>query len=170
MKSTAPTVIDANLQAGKLNVLIAWEFTNEISGNGRDPVAAHTQWASYCNARRAAAAAAGKKLYIITVGLIPAGAGATTAITDSRMAAMIAANRLLRANYRTYSDQFVDVAAMEPFRSLYAGGDWSTSAFDSASVYHRSDGTADDRVHLGDAGYALVGKTIAQAVKRVRRL
>jgi lysophospholipase L1-like esterase len=170
MKSTAPTVIDANLQAGKLNVLVAWEFTNEVSTNGRDPVAAHNQWVSYCNARRAAALAAGKKLYIITVGLIPAGAGATSAITDARMAAMIAANNLLRANYRAYSDQFVDLASMEPFKSLYAGGDWSTSAFDSASVYHRSDGTADDRVHLGDAGYAMVGRAIAQAIKRVRRL
>ncbi len=169
MKTTATSVIDPNLVAGKLNVLVAWEFTNEVSGNGRDAVAAHNQWASYCNARRAAATAAGKKLYIITVGLIPAGAGATPTITNERMAAMIAADGLLRKNYRTYSDQFVDLAAFEPWKSLYAGGDWSTSAFDAASVYHRSDGTADDRVHLGDAGYALVGQIIAQAIKRVRR-
>ena len=169
MKTTATSVIDPNLATGKLNVLIGWEFTNEVSTNARDAAAAHAQWVSYCSARRAAAASAGRSLYIITVGLIPAAAGATTTITNERMAAMIAANNLLRTNYRSYSDQFVDLAAHEPWKSLYAGGDWSTTAFDAAGVYHRSDGTADDRVHMGDSGYALVGQIIAQAVKRVRR-
>ncbi len=169
MKTTATSVIDPNLAAGKLNVLIGWEFTNEVSTNGRDAAAAHAQWVSYCNSRRAAAASAGRSLYIITVGLIPAAAGTTTTISNERMAAMIAANNLLRANYRSYSDQFVDLAAHEPWKSLYAGGDWSTTAFDAAGVYHRSDGTADDRVHMGDSGYALVGQIIAQAIKRVRR-
>ena len=169
MKTSAPTAVDANLQAGKLNVLVGWEFTNEVSTNGRDAAAAHTQWASYCTARRAAAAAAGKKLYIITVGLIPAGAGATPTITNDRMAAMMAADDLLRKNYRSYSNQFVDLAAHEPWKSLYAGGDWSTTAFNAAGVYHRSDGTPDDRVHMGDSGYARVGQIIAQAIKRVRR-
>jgi len=167
MKTTAPNAVDANLQANKLNVLVAWEFTNEISTNGRNAAAAHTQWASYCNARRAAAA--GKKLYIVTVGLIPAGAGASADATAERMAAMTAADGLLRKNYRAYSDQFIDLAAHEPWKSLYAGGDWSTTAFNSAGIYHRSDGIADDRVHMGDAGYARVGQIVAQALKRVRR-
>ena len=169
MKTTAPSAVDANLQANKLNVLVGWEFTNEVSTNGRDAGAAHTQWASYCNARRAAAAAAGRKLYIITVGLIPAGAGASPAATSERMAAMTAADGLLRKSYRSYSDQFVDLSANEPWKSLCAGGDWSTTAFDRAGVYHRSDGIADDRVHMGDSGYARVGQIIAQAIKRVRR-
>ena len=168
MRTSATSVIDPNLAAGKLNVLVAWEFTNEVSTNGRNAVAAHAQWVTYCNERRAAAAAAGRKLYIITVGLIPAAAGATTTITNERMAAMASANSLLRTNFRSYSDQFIDLAAHEPWKSLYAGGDWSTAAFDAIGVYHRSDGTADDRVHLGDAGYAQVGKIIAQAIKRVR--
>lgn len=168
MRTSATTVIDPSLVSGKLNVLVAWEFTNEVSTNGRDAAAAHAQWVSYCNERRAAAAAANKKLYIVTVGLIPAAAGATTTITNERMAAMIAANSLLRANYRDYSDQFVDLAATDPWKSLYAGGDWSATAFDAIGIYHRSDGTADDRVHMGDSGYAIVGQVIAQALKRVR--
>ena len=167
MRTSATSVIDPNFVSGKLNVLVAWEFTNEVSTNGRDAAAAHAQWAIYCGERRAAAA--GKSLYIITVGLIPAAAGASTTITNERMAAMIAANDLLRKKYRAYSDQFIDLAAHEPWKSLYAGGDWSTTAFDAVGVYHRSDGTADDRVHLGDAGYARVGNIIAQAIKRVRK-
>ncbi len=172
MKVSAPTVVDPNLVSGKLNVLVAWEFTNEVSTNGRDGTAAHTQWASYCTARRAAAAAAGKQLHIISVGLLPAAAGTTTAITNARMAAMIVADNLLRDNYRTYSDQHIDLAAVEPFKSIYAGGDWSVTAFNNTGMYNRfgdGDGTPNDRVHLGNSGYLLVGQTIAQALRRVRK-
>lgn len=172
MRTSAQTVVDPNLVSGKLNVLVAWEFTNEVSTNGRNGTAAHDQWVLYCNARRAAAAAAGKQLHIISVGLLPAAAGTTTAITNARMAAMIVADNLLRANYRTYSDQHVDLAAVEPFKTLYAGADWSHSAFDATGMYNRfgnGDGSANDRVHLGRDGYLLVGQVIAQAIRRIRK-
>lgn len=168
MLGNAATAVDAQLDAGKLNVLIGQEFGNEMAANGRDAAAAHAKWVTYCNARRAAAVAQGKRLYIITVGLHPTGAAATPAETLARIQSVQAANVLIRANFRSYCDQFIDLAAFEPFASLFAGGDYTVSAFQASGMYSRDDGVALDRVHMGNAGHALVGRIVAQALRKVR--
>lgn len=168
MISNAATAVDAHLDTSKLNVLFAQEFGNEMASNGRNAVAAHDKWVTYCNARHAAANAAGAKLYIITVGLHPTGAAATYADTLARVASVQAANSLIRANYRDYCDQFIDLAEFSPFKELFAGGSYHEADFLASGMYSRDDGTALDRVHMGNAGHALVGSIAAQALKRVR--
>lgn len=168
MLGNAATAVDAQLESGKLNVLIGQEFGNEMAANGRDAAAAHAKWVTYCNARRAAAVSQGKRLYIITVGLHPTGAATTYPETLARIASVLAANTLIRDNYRSYCDQFVDLAAFAPFSTLFEGGDFTVGAFQANGMYSRDDGTPLDRVHLGNAGHALVGRIIAQALRKVR--
>ncbi len=139
-----------------------------MASNGRNAVAAHAKWVTYCNARRAAANTAGAKLYIITVGLHPTGAAATYADTLARVASVQAANNLIRTNYRDYCDQFIDLAEFSPFKALFAGGSYYEADFLASGMYSRDDGTPLDRVHMGNAGHALVGSIAAQALKRVR--
>lgn len=170
MIDNAAAQVDNRLVAGKINVLFAQEFGNEMANNGRNAAAAHAKWVSYCNARRAAAKAAGKRLYIITVGLHPTGAGATYADTLARIASVQAANALIRADFRSYCDQFIDLAAFGPFASLFAGGDFTVPAFTASGMYSRDDGVALDRVHMGNAGHALVGRVAAEAFRRVREI
>lgn len=168
MLGNAATAVDSQLDATRLNVLFAQEFGNEMAANGRDAAAAHAKWVTYCNARRAAATAAGKRLYIITVGLHPTGAGATYADTLARIASVQAANALIRANFRNYCDQFVDLGAFEPFKALFDGGSYYEADFLASGMYNRSDGVANDRVHMGNAGHARVGEIMALAARRVR--
>lgn len=167
---TAPTAIDANLVSGKINILIAHEFTIEIRTNGFNPIAAHNSWSTYCLARKTAAANAGKKLQIITMTTIPCGGDPGNGQTsiNARMAGIITTNALMRLNYRSYSDILCDVAAYEPFATMYANNIWTNSAFINAGVYHRSDGQPDDSVHLGNSGYAVMAHAAAVAVSRVR--
>jgi hypothetical protein len=168
MIGNAATAVDAHLDATKLNILFGQEFGNEMASNGRNAVAAHDKWVTYCNARRAAAAAAGKRLYIITVGLHPTGAAATYADTLARVASVKAANALIRANYRDYCDQFIDLGEFSPFKELFAGGSFLEADFQACGMYSRNDGVALDRVHMGNAGHLLVGSIAAHALKRVR--
>ena len=169
MIGNASTAVDAHLDATKLNILFAQEFGNEMAANGRDAAAAHAKWVTYCDARRAAASAAGKRLYIITVGLHPTGAATTYAGTLARVASVQAANALIRANWRNYCDQFVDLGEFAPFKALFDGGSYHEADFLACGMYSRDDGTPLDRVHMGNAGHARVGQIMAQALKRVRR-
>ena len=162
------TQVYQRLVAGKLNVIFAQEFGNEMANNGRDAAAAHAKWVTYCNLIRAHAAANGRKVYLITVGLHPTGAGATYNDTLARIASVQAANALVRTNFRSYCDQFIDLAAYEPFKSLFAGGVYDVPAFSATGMYDRSDGVAFDRVHMGNAGHALVGAIAVHALRRVR--
>jgi hypothetical protein len=88
--------------------------------------------------------------------------------TNTRMAAVVTANELMRTNYRSYSDQLLDLAGHEPWASMYAAGDWSNAAFAAQPFYRRSDGVADDNIHPGDAAYARIGAIAARAITRVR--
>lgn len=173
MIDNAPTAVDAHLDPTKLNILFGQEGGNEMAANGRNATAAHTKWVQYCNARRAAAAAANARLVIITIGIHPTAAGATEAITNQRMAANILYNQLLRANYRKYCDLLLDMESHEPFLTLKNNGDWSEAAFDATGMYNQltdGDGTANDRVHLGNTGHRREGQAAAHAISRVRAL
>lgn len=170
MLSSAATAVDANLDPAKLNVLMAWEFTNEVRTNGYNAGAAMTKWIQYCNERRAAAVAAGAELCIVTMTVIPAAAGNTQSERDQRARAMASVNTLMRANYRSYADILLDVAAVEPFATLFRNDVWTQATFDAVPEYLRSDNGVVDSVHLGDLGYAQIAAPAARAVTRVRRI
>ena len=168
MATTAPAEIDAALSSAALNVLFVHEFINELRANGNNATAAFDECKKYCLARKASAAAAGKRLSIVICTTTPVRAGATDALINARMAGIIQTNTWLREQYRDFSDVLCDVAMWEPFRSLIAGGDWSTSAFSDAQVFNKSDGNPPDWAHLGDAGYAILAKAGALALAKVR--
>jgi lysophospholipase L1-like esterase len=169
MRTTGPTAVDAILSTTKLNVLFAWEFTNELSNNGWFPVSAHNQLVAYCNERKAAAVSAGAQLHIIVVTVLPFRTiAASQTDTDNHMAGVVTVNETMRKNYRTYADQLMDLAAHEPWASMYAANDWSNAAFAAQSFYNRSDGVANDNVHPGDAAYARIAQIAAHAITRVR--
>lgn len=170
MLSSAATAVDANLDPTKLNVLMAWEFTNEVRTNGYNAAAAMAVWIQYCNERRAAAAAAGAKLCVISMTTIPAASAASQPDRDARARAMNAVNVLMRANYRSYADILLDVAAVEPFATLFRNDVWTQATFDAVPEYLRSDNGVVDSVHLGDLGYARVAAAAARAITRVRRI
>lgn len=170
MLTTGPSAVDANLDVGKLNVLFAWEFTNEIRVNGYNAAAAMTKWVQYCNERRAAAVAMSARLFIVTMTVIPAAAGATQSERNQRARAMATVNTLMRANFRSYSDLLLDVAALEPFATLYKNDVWTQATFDALPEYLRSDNGVVDSVHLGDIGYAKIAAAAARATTRVRRV
>lgn len=172
MMATAAAAIDANLAAGKINILVIHEGINEPKGNGYNGTSTHNSWKAYCLARKAAAAAAGKILRIVTMTTTPAGAdptgGGQTAI-NTRMASIVVFNNLMRQQYRDYADVLCDVAAHPPFAAMYAANDWTQAAFVASGAYARSDGTADDYTHLGDAGYLKMAYPAARAMCRVRK-
>lgn len=169
MLTSAPTAVDANLDTTKLNVLMAWEFTNEVRTNGYNIQLAMEKWSQYCNERRAAAATAGARLFIVTMTCIPAASASTQADRNARARAMNAVNVAMRANYRSYADAILDIGAIEPFATLFQNDVWTQAVFDAVPEYLRSDNGVVDSVHLGDAGYARVAAAAARAVLRVRK-
>lgn len=168
MLDNITTQVYNRLHATKLNVIFAQEFGNEMANNGRDAAAAHAKWVTYCNNIRTYARNNNRRVYIITVGLHPTGAGATPSDTAARIASVKAANTLIRANYRAYCDQLIDLGAHEPFASLFNGTDFTEAAFAATGMYNRSDGVPNDRVHLGNAGHARLAEIGWEAIRRVR--
>lgn len=167
------TQVYQRLVSGKINIIFAQEFGNEMANNGRDAAAAHAKWVTYCNMIRTYAANNNRKVYLITVGLHPSGAAATYAETLARIASVQAANALIRTNYRSYCDQFIDLAAHQPFAALFAGGDFTEAGFAASGMYNRAtngDGQPNDRVHMGNAGHTRVANIAADAIRRVRRV
>jgi hypothetical protein len=173
MTATAPSSVDPLLDPAKLNVLFIHEFINELKGNSNNVNAAMSAWAAYCQARRTAAANAGAKLFIVTMTTTPAGAapaGQGQSWVDARMAAIRGCNESMRRNYRGYADLLIDMAAVEPFASMYAANVWTPAAFQASGLWAMSDGSADDYTHFGDSGYALMAAVAARAIPRIRKV
>lgn len=163
MTSRGAAQVDANLVSAKMNILAAWEFTNEVKYLAGDAATAHANMKAYCLARRAAAASAGKTLRIVVATAIPALYGSQTQGTiNAWNAALQTANTLMRQQFRSYADVLCDIAGYAPFAGLFAAGDFTATPFDATGVY------SGDRVHLNDAGYLLVGRAFARAFARVR--
>lgn len=168
MMATAPTSVDPLLDPTRLNVLMIHEFINELKGNNFNATAAMNSWATYCAARRTAAATAGAKLFIITMTTTPAGeapAGQGQAWVNSRMASIADCNERMRKGYRAYADMLIDIAAAEPFRSMYVANDWTPAAFVASGLWG-----AEDLTHFGDSGHAIKAAVIARAISRIRRI
>lgn len=173
MTASAPTSIDPYYDPAKLNVLFLHEFINDLKGNSNNVSMSLNGFASYVAARRAAAASAGAKLFVIAMTTTPAGAapaGQGQAWVNARMTAIAACNAAMRAEPRRYCDLLVDIAAMEPFASMYAANVWTPAAFQATGLWAISDGSGDDYTHFGDSGYARMAAVAALAAPRIRRV
>lgn len=173
MLDNITTQVYQRLSTTKTTVIFAQEFGNEMANNGRDADAAHAKWVTYCGLIRSYAAANNRKIYLITVGLHPTGAAATYPDTLARIASVRAANDLIRARHGTYCDQWIDLAAHEPFSTLLASNDFTEAGFAVSGMYNRftgGDDVANDRVHMGNAGHTRVGQIAWEAIQRVRRV
>jgi len=165
MTNTGPTAVDAQLVAGRTNILFALEFTNELGLNGVSAAAAYAAWKACLLARKAAAAAAGKTLKIFTMTCPPA---YTTYPVDNTTYnnAIRTVNAQMRLDYRSYSDKLVDLAAWIPqMAAIFAAGTYTQAEFIAAGIWSRSDAVANDYTHFGDSGYALIAGQGANALR-----
>lgn len=174
MIATGPAAVDAELVAGKVNILAALEYTNEMKAVSNDAAVAHAAMKEYCLARRAAAAAAGKVLRILVATAPPAGAdplvngGSQQARIDARCNAIKAANQLMREQYRDYADCLCDLAMLAPFKAIFDSGVYTQEAFQASGLWAMSNGQPDDYTHFGDSGYLFIAQAFARAIARVR--
>jgi lysophospholipase L1-like esterase len=141
MQADAADEVDP-LAAGREGpVLVVWEGTNDLV-YGTDPpldaAAAYRHLASYCRARQLA----GYEVVVLTVLPREGSAAFETART--------ALNARLRAGWRGFADGLADVAADAKIGRAGAELD---------EAYYR------DTVHLTVAGYGLVARRVAQAVR-----
>jgi lysophospholipase L1-like esterase len=122
-------------------VLVVWEGTNDLM-YGTDPPfdaeAAYRHLASYCRARRRA----GYRVVVLTV--LPREGSAEFEAARTEL------NAGLRAAWRSFADGLADVAADEVIGR--AGAEFD-------EVYYR------DTVHLTPAGYGVVARRVAEAVR-----
>jgi len=142
MAADAAAEVDALYDSARpASVLVCWEGTNDLSyGTARpyDAQEAYRGLAAYCEARQRA----GFRVVICTV--LPRERSA--AFNEARNAL----NAELRAHWRSFADALADVAANETI-----GGDGA----EADTTYYR------DTVHLTAAGYALVAREVAAAVR-----
>lgn len=168
------------LSTTKTNVVIIGEFTNEIgsvmtnTGNGADGALAHSVWVTYCNNLRAAAAAKGAKIVIVTVSTIPAGqaqspdAANIAYVLDVNENGFKVANTLMRNTWRTYADAFIDIAALPTFANMYDTSNYTYASLYGSNMYHQLN-AGYDGYHPGDAGYAYMATAAPQVLRRLPR-
>lgn len=163
MMATAPTAVDAALQADKTNILFAWEFVNELGLNGLSAENAKSAWISYCAARKSAAASAGKKLKIITCTIPPGkiSGGYTGADDVTYNTTLVAINKWMRNNYRSFADQICDFAAAPIFAPIISAGTYTAAEFDASGLYQA------DGLHFLPAVYDVLGAIGAQRMRQV---
>jgi lysophospholipase L1-like esterase len=147
MSSDAATQIDPLYSTATYldNWLAAWEVTNDLYF-GASATTAYNNYVSYCQARRAA----GWKVIAVTV-LPRSNSGTPSSFETDRQTC----NTNIRANWSTFADVIADVAADA---RIGDAGD------ETNPTYYYISGTADTRVHLVDAGYAIIARHVANAV------
>lgn len=114
MISKGPSQIDPYLIPGR-SVLIAWEITNQLFNNvgGEN---AYNKFAQYCRARKAV----GWKIIVITA-LARNRKPSSGSITEYNVQLNVA-NDLIKANWREFADQIVDVRQipqLDPITATY---------------------------------------------------
>lgn len=138
MSDEAPTNVDNWLPLSyTYHILIAWEIGNDIYDNG-SVTDAQTRFAAYCNARKTAG---WDRVIVLTMPP----RNQTTLFGDNPAqfnTKLSEANTWLRANYDTFADELVDVAA-------------DSRLSDYTNTTYFSDGT-----HLTTAGYAVVAELV----------
>ena len=144
MAADAGTEVDPLYATSRrCNILVCWEGTNDLilgTAPPYDARQAYRHLAAYCKARQRA----GFRVVICTV--LPR--GRLAAFYDARNAL----NAELRAHWRSFADALADVAA-----NMTIGADGA----ETDATYYR------DTVHLTAAGYAIVAREVAGAVKRL---
>lgn len=99
MSADAATQIDAYRQAGRPNIVIVLEGTNDL-GMLQDATAVYDNLVAYCNARRAAG-------FKVVIGTIPPSVF-FNGVQETRRQTV---NTNLRANWATFADALADFAA-----------------------------------------------------------
>ena len=129
------------------NVLIIFGGTNDLGGGHKTAAVAYSRLIAYCRARKAAHP---WRILVVTPP-VAAYPGVYPADFDAQM---VQYGALIRRNWRTFADGIVDVQA--DFRLGTPGAERNPVYFNSH-----------DFTHLTDAGYAIVGRDAAAAVRRL---
>jgi hypothetical protein len=137
MESDAVTQIDPYLSTGSgAHILFAWEIGNHLAVTGNISTV-ETAFQNYCAERREA----GWKVVVITNpprNSTTAGYGSNVAAYNT---ALQTCNTWLRANWTSFADGIVDIAA-----------DSRLSDYTNATYYYT------DQIHLSNNGYAVVAE------------
>jgi lysophospholipase L1-like esterase len=142
MMADAATHVDALIQSSARNILVAWEATNDLYfGASADD--AYQRLGHYCRDRRNA----GFRVIVLT--LLPRSEQGTP---DDFETSREAVNQRIRADWPTFADAIVDVAAIP---ELGRAGDELNPRYYA------------DRVHLTDAGYAIIARSVAKAIREL---
>jgi lysophospholipase L1-like esterase len=154
--------IDALYVAGKKNVLVIWEGTNQIFGVGTSAAATISRMQSLVSARLAA-----HPWSIVLVTTLPRESDYSGATLIAKNNDLITYNNALLANYRAWGAKAcVDVRqAGSPFANVTSP--YADSNFDSVGNIWDPAGGVGYRVHLNDAGYLLVAQMVSAALRRL---
>lgn len=134
MVTSGPTRIDNEILSPYFskNIVLAWEGTNSLNA-GVDATTAYNSMVAYCTARKAAGAS------VIVATVLPRSSAGVPADFNAQRAAY---NALVVANGLTFADRVFDIAANATIGP--DGAELNTTYY------------AGDRVHLINAGYAIV--------------
>jgi len=144
MAADAAAEVDPLYDPGRpTSILVCWEGTNDLILGGVPPYdsrQAYDHLAAYCKARQRA----GFRVVICTV--LPRGRSAAFYQARNQL------NAELRVHWKSFADGLADVAANQTI-----GADGA----ETDATYYR------DTVHLTAAGYAIVAREVAGAVRRL---
>lgn len=153
MMSSAAADVDNSFVAGKTNILLVWEITNDIFA-GRTGLQACTNMEAYIAARLAL-----HPWVVVLMTCIPRGANLGTTWTATTGEVQLQdANAYLRANYRAMGAR----ALVEMRR---AGGPFDFTDSTNAANFPAALWT--DRTHPNAAGNAYLAQYIADVLKRL---
>lgn len=151
--SSAATDVDNSYVAGKLNILLVWEMTNDIF-LGRTGLQACANLEAYIAARKAI-----HPWLVIVMTCIPRGANLQSTWTATTGEVQLqAANTYLRQNYKA-----MGAAAIVEMRR--EGGPFDFTDSTNAANFPSSLWT--DRTHPNSAGNAYLATYIADVLKRL---
>lgn len=164
MNSSASDV-DAAWIDGKTNLLVLWETTNAVcsQSSSQTPAQCLSAIRTYVTNRRAA-----RPWVIVCLTTIPREYGFAVndqATRSAKNADLLAVDAALKANPAEYGlDRVIDLRRPG---SPFAFSSFSSSDFDSAgAIWQEPAGT---RVHLNNAGYAIVAEMVAEDLRWIPR-
>lgn len=162
------TDVDNCYVTGRTNILICWETTNACWAmtGGRTAAQVVQDATDYIAARKAAAAAAGVTLIVILVGTIPREGGGGVATDADRIALSAVLDEADSIMASTWAAMGADVY-VDPRQpgSPFAWRGYSKANFDATqSLWAES---YPGRIHLTDAGYAVVTNLIGSALQQM---
>lgn len=139
MLTNAATVVDPLYMATGVNksVVVCWGGSNDLAVFGRSDTDVYNDIVSYCSGRQTT----GFKVIVLTI--MP-----RRDCTAGKETYRQSVNTSLRANWASYADALVDVAA-----------DSRLDDFNDTTYFYT------DKIHLVDAGYAVVASLINDAIE-----